>query len=86
MPKHGKRYLEAAKLVEPDRLYEPAEGLDLVKRTAFAKFDEAIEVHIRLGIDPRQADQSVRSTVVLPHGTGREPRVLVFAAGEAARR
>lgn len=85
MPKHGKRYREALKLIEPDRLYEPVEGLELVKKTAFANFDESVEAHFRLGIDPRQADQNVRSTVVLPHGTGKEPRVLVFAAGEAVR-
>ncbi|MBX6341177.1 MAG: 50S ribosomal protein L1, partial [Thermomicrobiaceae bacterium] len=85
MPKHGKRYLEAAKLIDRTRLYEPAEGVELAKRTATADFDESIEAHIRLGIDPRQADQTVRSSVVLPHGTGKEPRVLVFAVGDAAR-
>lgn len=85
MAKHGKRFREAAQLVEPDKLYEPEEALELVKKAAFANFDESIEVHVRLGIDPRQADQAVRSTVVLPHGTGKEPRVLVFAAGEAER-
>ena len=81
MPKRGKKYLEAAKLIERGRLYTPAEAVALVKKTAFADFDETIEAHFRLGIDPRQADQNVRSTVVLPHGTGKEPRVLVFAAG-----
>lgn len=85
MPKHGKRFREAAKLVDRDKFYEPLEALDLTKKTAFANFDETVEAHFRLGIDPRQADQAVRSTVVLPHGTGKEPRVLVFAAGEAAR-
>lgn len=85
MPKHGKKYQEAAKLVEPGRLYAPDEAIELVKKVAFAGFDESIETHVRLGIDPRQADQIVRSTVVLPNGTGKEPRVLVFAAGEAVR-
>lgn len=85
MPKHGKKYLEAAKLVDPQRLYGPEEAIELAKKTAWANFNDTIEVHIRLGIDPRQADQAVRSTVVLPHGTGKEPRVLVFAAGEAAQ-
>lgn len=85
MPKHGKRYRAAADLVEPGRLYEPLEGIELAKKAAFANFDESFETHIRLGIDPRQADQLVRSTVVLPNGTGKEPRVLVFAAGEAVR-
>ena len=85
MPKHGKRYEEAAKLVEPHRLYTPEEAVDLARKTAWAKFNGSIEAHMRLGIDPRQADQSVRSTVVLPHGTGKEPRVLVFATGEAAQ-
>jgi len=85
MPKHGKRYRAAAELIEPGRLYDPLEGIELVKKSSFANFDETFETHIRLGIDPRQADQLVRSTVVLPNGTGKEPRVLVFAAGEAVR-
>lgn len=85
MPKHGKKYIEAAKNVERGREYAPDEAIDLVKQIAYADFDEAIEVHARLGIDPRQADQIVRSNVVLPHGTGKQVRVLVFAAGEAER-
>jgi large subunit ribosomal protein L1 len=85
MPRHGKQYLEAAKRVEPQRTYGPVEGMELVKSLAHAKFDESIDAHFRLGIDPRHADQIVRSSVVLPRGTGREPRVLVFAAGEAGR-
>lgn len=85
MPNHGKKYREAEKRVESDRLYTPDEGVALLKEVAFANFDEPVEVHARLGIDPRQADQTVRSTVVLPHGTGRTVRVLVFAAGEAER-
>lgn len=85
MPKHGKKFIEAQKKVDPQRLYTPDEGIALLKEIAFANFDETVEVHARLGIDPRQADQTVRSTVVLPHGTGKTVRVLVFAAGEAER-
>ena len=85
MPKHGKKYLEAGKKIESDKLYAPDEAVSLLRDVAFANFDETIEVHARLGIDPRQADQTVRSTVVLPHGTGKTVRVLVFAAGEAER-
>src|SRR6476659_9768598 len=85
MPKHGKKYLAARELVDPAKLYEPTGAIELVKQASYVKFDETLETHIRLGIDPRQADQIVRSTVVLPNGTGKEPRVLVFAAGEAAR-
>jgi large subunit ribosomal protein L1 len=85
MPKHGKKYLEAGKKVESDRLYAPDEAVSVLRDISFANFDETIEVHARLGIDPRQADQTVRSTVVLPHGTGKSVRVLVFAAGEAER-
>lgn len=85
MARHGKKYLEAAKLIEPERQYTVEEAAELIKKVAFANFDETIEIHARLGIDPRQADQAVRSTVTLPHGSGREVRVLVFAAGEAER-
>jgi len=85
MPKHGKKYDEAAKKVDPDKLYQPDEAVALLKEIAFANFDESVEVHARLGIDPRQADQTVRSTVVLPNGTGKTVRVLVFAAGEAEK-
>jgi len=85
MPKHGKKYREVDKRIEPQRLYGPDEGVALLKDVSFANFDESVEVHARLGIDPRQADQTVRSTVVLPHGTGKSVRVLVFAAGEAER-
>jgi large subunit ribosomal protein L1 len=85
MPKHGKKIREAQSKIEPQRFYLPDEAIPLLKEVAFAKFDEAIEVHARLGIDPRQADQTVRSTVVLPHGTGRIVRVVVFAQGEAER-
>jgi large subunit ribosomal protein L1 len=85
MPKRGKKYREVEKKVEPQKLYQVDEGIALLRDVAFANFDETVEVHARLGIDPRQADQAVRSTVVLPHGTGKTVRVLVFAAGEAER-
>ena len=85
MAKHGKRFTDALKQVDDDREYFADEAIALVKQVAFAKFDESLELHARLGIDPRQADQLVRSTVVLPHGTGKPVRVLVFAAGEAER-
>ncbi len=85
MPRHGKKFVDALKQVDPERFYLPDEAIDLVKRTAFANFDETIELHARLGVDPRQADQNVRSTVVLPYGTGKVVRVLVFAAGDAER-
>ncbi len=82
--KHGKNYNNAAKAVDRDRLYEPAEAVGLVKEVAPEKFDSTIEVSARLGVDPRQADQMVRGTVNLPHGTGKTAKVLVFAAGEKA--
>ena len=79
--KHGKKYTEAAKLVDKAVAYEPAEAIALVKKAATAKFDETVEVHIRTGCDGRHADQQVRGAVVLPHGTGKTVRVLVFAKG-----
>lgn len=85
MVKHGKKYETAAKLVDPARLYQPGEAAALVKQVAYANFDETVEVHFKLGIDPRHADQQVRSTATLPHGTGKVVRVIVFAEGEAAR-
>lgn len=85
MPKQGKKYLEAFKLVEPQKLYEPEEAIELAKKTASAKFDETVEVAVKLGVDPKHADQQVRGAVVLPHGTGKTKRVLVFAKGEKAR-
>lgn len=81
----GKRFGEVSKLVEPGKFYEPAEALRLVRQTAKAKFDETIECAIRLGIDPKQADQQVRGTVALPAGSGKTVRVLVFAKGEKAK-
>jgi large subunit ribosomal protein L1 len=85
MGKHGKRYLEGAKLVTADALYGPADAIRLLKQMPKAKFDENIDVAIRLGIDPKQADQQVRGTVALPAGTGKSVRVLVFAKGEKAK-
>ncbi len=85
MKKRGKKYREALTKYEPDKLYEPKEALKTVKDIAFANFDETVEAAIRLGIDPTKADQRVRSTVVLPHGTGKSIRVLVFAKGEKAK-
>lgn len=82
--KRGKRYIEAAKLVDPQKMYEPDEALELVIKSATAKFDETVEIHLRMGVDSRRADQQIRGTVVLPHGTGKEMRVLVFAKGPAA--
>jgi large subunit ribosomal protein L1 len=83
--KHGKKYTDALKKIEPGKEYSPDEAVALLKEITFANFDESVEAHARLGIDPRQADQTVRSTVTLPHGTGKQVRVLVFAAGEAER-
>jgi large subunit ribosomal protein L1 len=85
MPKRGKKYDQVVKLVEADKLYAPDEAASLVKKVAYANFDETVEVHFKLGIDPRHADQQVRSTASLPHGTGKQVRVIVFAEGDAAR-
>ncbi|MDM5196885.1 50S ribosomal protein L1 [Fictibacillus enclensis] len=85
MAKKGKKYQEAAKLVDRQKAYEAAEAIELVKKTATAKFDESVEVAVRLGVDPKKADQQIRGAVVLPHGTGKTQRVLVFAKGEKAK-
>lgn len=85
MANHGKRFLELEKLVDREKNYELREAIGLVKKLATAKFDETVEMHFRLGIDPRHSDQQVRSTVLLPHGLGKTVRVLVFAEGEDAR-
>jgi large subunit ribosomal protein L1 len=85
MPKHGKKYREAVAKIDRDKVYEPFEALQLVKETSFSKFDGTVEVHIRLGVDPRHAEQQVRDTVMLPHGLGKTVRVLVFAEGDPAR-
>ena len=79
--KRGKKYLEAAKSIDRATLYDPAEAIGLAKKAAVAKFDETIEVHIRTGCDGRHADQQIRGAVVLPHGTGKAVKVLVFAKG-----
>ena len=84
MPRHGRKYLEALEKVDRNAYYAPEEALALVKEVSFAQFDETVEIHFRLGVDPRHADQQVRDTVRLPHGLGKEVTVLVFAAGEAA--
>ena len=81
----GKNYKDSAKIIERTKLYDPAEALELVCKTAKAKFDETLEVHVRLGVDSRHADQQVRGAVVLPNGTGKKVRVLVFAKGDKAR-
>jgi len=82
--KRGKKYIEAAKAVDRTTLYDPADAIALAKKSAVAKFDETVEVHIRTGCDGRHADQQVRGAVVLPHGTGKTVRVLVFAKGDKA--
>ena len=82
---HGKKYVEAAKLVDRAVVYQPLEAAELVKQTTTVAFDASVEVHLRLGVDPRHADQMVRGTVVLPHGTGKVVRVVVFATGEKAQ-
>ncbi len=82
--KHGKKYIESAKLVDRSKLYDPSEALELAVKAATAKFDETVEVHIRLGVDSRHADQQVRGAVVLPNGTGKNVRVAVFAKGADA--
>ena len=85
MTKHGKTYANASQRIDPDQLLVPEEAIALVKSLALAKFDETVEGAFRLGVDPRKADQIVRGTVSLPHGTGKTARVVVFAEGEAAR-
>ncbi|MPM82372.1 50S ribosomal protein L1 [bioreactor metagenome] len=84
MPKFGKKYQEAAKLIE-DKVYDADEAVELAKKTSTAKFDATVEVAVKLGVDPKHADQQVRGAVVLPHGTGKTKRVLVFAKGEKAK-
>lgn len=85
MPKRGKKYKEAAAKVDRLRLYEPREAIELLKEISYVKFDATVEVHMRLGVDPRHADQQVRSVVLYPHGLGKTVRVLVFAQGDPAR-
>ena len=85
MPRHGKKYREVAKLVDRERLYAPDQAVELARTTNYTAFDATIEAHLNLGVDPRHADQMVRGTVVLPHGTGKTVRVAVFAQGEKAQ-
>lgn len=85
MAKFGKKYQDAAKLIDSKKVYEAEEAVELVKKTAMAKFDETVEVAVRLGVNPKYADQQVRGAIVLPHGTGKSKTVLVFAKGEKAK-
>ncbi|UFJ40641.1 50S ribosomal protein L1 [Brevibacillus humidisoli] len=85
MPKQGKKYREAVKLIDKNKVYEVNEAIELVKKAASAKFDETVEAAYRLGVDPKRADQQIRGAVVLPHGTGKVQRVLVFAKGDKAK-
>ncbi len=85
MAKHGKKYMDALKKFDRQNLYEPAEAFSILKEIGVAKFDETVELHVRLNLDPRQADQQVRGAMVLPNGTGRSQKVLVFAKGEKAK-
>jgi large subunit ribosomal protein L1 len=85
MEKHGRKFREVAALVKPDTAYQPQEAVDLVKKAARAKFDETVELHLRMGLDPKNAQQQLRGVALLPHGLGKKVRVLVFAQGEAER-
>ncbi len=85
MAKKGKKYLEMKKAIDRNKLYDPKEAIELLKKISHANFDQTVEVAVRLGVDPRHADQQVRGTVILPHGTGKTKRVLVFAKGEKAK-
>ncbi|MEE8414603.1 MAG: 50S ribosomal protein L1 [Dehalococcoidales bacterium] len=85
MAKHGKKYLEAAKLLEKNRTYTPDEAIELAKKMSYAGFDETVELHLKMGLDPRNATQQVRGVTLLPHGLGKEVKVLVFAQGEAEK-
>lgn len=85
MSRNGKKYEAAVQLVDRQKTYGPQEALELIKQAAYAKFDETVELHLRLGVDPRHADQQVRGVVLLPHGLGRRVRVLVFTQGEGVR-
>ena len=85
MVRHGKNYQEAAKLLDKEKAYDPLEAIELAKKATHTKFDEAVELHLRMGVDPRNASQQVRDIALLPHGLGKSVRVLVFAQGEAER-
>src|SRR2546423_13503526 len=85
MPKHGKRYRAAREVIDPERVYSPIEAVRMIKDHELTRFDPTIEVHFRLGVNVRHADQQLRGTISLPHGTGKEIRVAVFAQGDKAR-
>ena len=85
MAKHGKKYQEAARLVEQTKAYPPREAIELAKKTSHRKFDETLELHLRMGLDPRHAEQQIRGVAALPHGLGKKVRVLVFTQGEAVK-
>ncbi len=85
MARHGKKYRQAAKLLDETKLYHPREAIELAKKAAYTKFDETVELHLRMGVDPRDATQQVRGVALLPHGLGKKVRIIVFAQGEAAR-
>ena len=85
MAKHGKKYQEASKLVDKSKAYSPEEAIELAKKASYAKFDETVELHLRMGIDPRAADQQVRGVILLPNGLGKKIRVLVFTQGEGVK-
>jgi len=83
--KHGKKYLEAVKVLDQTKFYQPQEAIELAKKMAYTKFDETVELHLRMGVDPRDATQQVRGVALLPHGLGKKVRIIVFAEGEVAR-
>ena len=85
MEKHGKKYQEASKLVDSSRTYSPEEAIELAKKVSYAKFDETVELHLKMGVDPRSADQQVRGVILLPNGLGKKTRVLVFTQGEGIK-
>jgi len=85
LAKHGKKYLEASKLVDSTKAYSPEEAIELAKEASFAKFDETVELHLRMGVNPRSADQQVRGVILLPNGLGKRTRILVFTQGEGVR-
>ena len=85
MTKHGKKYREAGKVVDKTRTYSPEEAIEMAKEASYAKFDETVEVHLKMGVNPRSADQQVRGVVLLPHGLGKKTRVLVFTQGEGVK-
>ncbi|MEA3298034.1 MAG: 50S ribosomal protein L1, partial [Chloroflexota bacterium] len=85
MAKHGKKYRDISKLADESRDYSPEEAIELAKQASYAKFDESVELHLRMGVDPRNADQQVRGVVSLPHGLGKPVRIMVFAQGEAVK-